>query len=137
MRRLTAASLLVALLLLPGCGDGSRGQVSGTVTLDGQAVENGVITFLPTGGTTGPSTSVEIKGGRYEIGREKGPVVGTNRVEILVYRKTGKKIREMTGGGQTDEIVQAAPPVYNAQSTLTREIKAGPNELNFELLTKP
>src|SRR5262245_6043145 len=137
MHRLTASGLVVVALLLPGCGDGNRGQVFGTVALDGQPVENGVITFLPTAGTTGPSTSVTIKDGRYEIGREQGPIIGTNRVEILVYRKTGKKIREMTGTGQIDEIIQAAPSTFNTESTLTREIKAGSNELNFDLVTKP
>jgi hypothetical protein len=132
--------LLAGLLLLalPGCGDRlKRGQVSGTVTLDGQPVENGVITFLPTGDTRGPSTSATITEGRYALDSRQGPVVGTNRVEVLAYRKTGKKVRAMTSGGLIDEVLQAAPPAYNSQSTLERKISAGPNTLHFDLLTTP
>jgi hypothetical protein len=63
-------------------------------------------------------------------------VVGKNRVEIKGFRKTGRKMPDPMAFGTktlTDEIIQIVPPEYNSQSTLTREIKAGSNTLDFDL----
>ena len=137
-RILVQAWLTGVVLLLAGCGDGlSRAQVMGTVTLDGEPVQNGVISFTPIGSTRGPSTSTTIKDGHYDLGRHEGPIVGTNRVEALVYRKTGKKIRDvMAEEGFIDEVVQAAPAMYNSQSTLVSTVEPGVNTLDFDLVTE-
>jgi hypothetical protein len=61
--RLPAAGL-AALALLAGCGGG--GSVSGTVTLDGQPLTSGTVTFHPVG--PGPTAIGTIKSdGRYEL----------------------------------------------------------------------
>jgi hypothetical protein len=64
------AAVVAAVVLVAGCGSGGR--VSGTVTLDGQVLKAGTVTFHPTGsgptgiGTIGPD-------GRYEV------AVGTDK----------------------------------------------------------
>ena len=45
--RLAFVPALCSLVFLTGCGGGSR--IEGTVTLDGQPVEDGTITFYPEG----------------------------------------------------------------------------------------
>ena len=130
-------ALTWALLLLVGCGGGElkdRGEVRGTVHLDGQPIEKGSIVFLPTGGNTGPVAGATILDGAYHIPASKGPPVGANRVEISAERKTGRKVPARPPlAGEEDEIVEAVPARYNDESTLEREITLGENILDFDL----
>jgi len=133
--------ILPILLCLSGCGSSGppRGSVQGKVTLDGQPVEQGTITFLPTGGTTGPSAGGVITGGQYSIEEDKGPVAGKSRVEIRWERKTGKKVpagSPSPPGTMIDQVAEAIPAKYNSKSTLEKEIKEGDNTLDFELTSK-
>ncbi len=140
MRRFSALGL--ALFVLAGCGGPSgpaRGAVEGKVTLDGAEIDEGAITFRPTGATQGPASGGPIKKGRYRLSTAEGPVVGRHRVEITAPAKSGRKVQAPMGnpGEMTDEIVEKVPARYNTQSTLERDIKAGDNNLDFELTTRP
>ena len=137
--------MLILCVLSPfaGCRGDRRVAIEGRVTLDGQPVENGTISFLPVEGTQGPSSGAAILGGRYKIPRDKGPFVGTYQVEIQASRKTGKKISAEAilgmpsgSGAQVDETVEAIPARYNRDSTLRREVQSGRNVLDFELSAK-
>jgi hypothetical protein len=131
-----AVSVVAVVLacLLPGCGgpaepEFQRAAVRGTVTLDGEPVENGTVTFYPIEGTVGPSAAQAIQQGKYELAEEDGAVVGTNRVEVRATRKTGKKIEEgppSPPGTMVDEIV-------SARITEEQEVKAGENTFDFQL----
>lgn len=128
-------SLFLGVVLascLPGCAESDgldRGSVTGKVTLDGQPVPEGTITFWPTEGTTGPMASGMITAGQYSISAsEGGPVWGKHLVKIEWYRDSGKKD---AGGAPIME--QAIPPQYGANSTTTVEIQSGANEHNFEM----
>src|SRR5882762_122967 len=69
--------LLIGLLLM-GCNQGPpRGTVKGKVTLDGQAVDGGVITFVPADGNSQPE-AVPITAGEYTVTMP----VGDKRIEI-------------------------------------------------------
>ena len=73
-RTLLAASAALLLLgLTAGCGGPPRAKVSGTVTLDGQPVESGTISFYPTA-NSGPTA-----GGGIENGRERSRLLATRR----------------------------------------------------------
>ena len=104
-----------------------RGAVEGTVTLDGAALPDGVIRFTPTAGTTGPMVEAQIANGAFSLPKTTGPCVGTQRVEILSFRTTGRKV--VNEGIESDEIVQVVPERYNATSELTVTIAAGANAL--------
>jgi hypothetical protein len=121
--------LAVVGLAVVGCGGGAgtvpRGAVEGTVTLGGTPLADGVIRFLPTDGTTGPMVETEIRNGAFSLPKATGPCVGTQRVEIVSFRKTGKKI--VNEGVESEEIVQVVPERYNTASELTVMITAGAN----------
>jgi len=136
-RRVCLGSLIAVLLLSAGCSK-NLAEVSGTVTLDGQPVEEGSINFIPIEGNTGAGAGAIITKGRYHIASEKGVSPGKNRVEIRAFKNSGKRMIDPTGapGAMTEERVPAFPPEYNDQSTLVREVKAGSNTFDFEAQTK-
>ena len=128
--------VLIACCVALGCSDEGKGPqraaVCGTVTVDGQPVENGMIQFTPTEGTTGPVAGAVIENGEYSAEKKRGPVVGTQRVEISGNRKTGNKIKNEMGM-VVDERVSVVPEAYNAQSTLVRQVESGKNIFDFPL----
>ena len=131
---------LLTALLVAGCGGQSgpaRGAVAGKVTVDGEPLKQGVISYRPTGETKGPSAGSEVKGGRYSIPRESGPLAGKYRVEISAKKGTGKMIEVPEPAGTKMELtVEALPKKYNSETTLEREIKVGNNSHDFELQSK-
>jgi hypothetical protein len=129
---------LVALLVVTvGCGGTNRGAVSGEVTLDGEPVDGGTVTFTPAGGGAADAAAwAKIEGGRYSISAAEGPGVGTSRVEIRWDRKTGKQIPAVPPAPpdtMIDETAEAIPPRYNTRSELKAEVKPGDNTFDFEL----
>lgn len=105
---------LIVLLVL-GCGDPDRTSVSGKVTLDGQPVERGTISFIPTHGHPAPNAWGEIVKGVYSIEHRNGPAPGNNRVEIHWPRKTGRK---SPYAPDIDEYSEAVPDRYHRDSEL-------------------
>tara|TARA_R110002111_G_scaffold227346_2_gene288956 strand:+ start:92927 stop:93448 length:522 start_codon:yes stop_codon:yes gene_type:complete len=136
---ITASFLTV---YLSGCSQSAsdgpeRAAVSGQVKFKGSPVEVGTITFAPASPNVGPSTGAKISGGTYSIPIDSGPVIGTNRVEITAYQKTGKKIEAGTPnppGTMVDELKSIIPKEYNQKSTLTAQIEGGDNKnIDFDL----
>jgi hypothetical protein len=140
MRTTYLGPSVLGLLCLLGCADSGppTAEVSGTVRLDGRLVDEGSIQFIPVEGTKGPSAGDIIRDGQYHIPREKGVIVGTNRVELRAFKRTARKIQDPTAppGVKTEARVQAFPPEFNDRSTLVREIRAGSNEIDFDVDTK-
>lgn len=124
-------SVVLLALTAVGCGGGdslNRGAVSGKVTLDGQPIETGSISFWPTDGTQGPMAMGQISASQYTLEAKVGPVVGKHSVRIEAFRDTGKK-----NDGGSPIVEQVIPPQYNAQTTLKVEIKQGANAHDFAL----
>ena len=95
--RLVTAILIAAVI--GGCGGaGGRQAIEGTVTLDGQPLEKGQITFVPQGDTKGPTAGAEIVGGKFTIPAVGGPLAGKFRVEITASRPGGQKVRRPQDG---------------------------------------
>ena len=127
--------LLLLLLLSAGCSP-SVVEVTGEITLDGQPVADGMISFVPPSSEKSlkPAWS-KINSGRYSISAESAlkPEI-PYRVEILAYRKTGREVRSaVPGGGLMQETVQIVPTQFNRKSTLKATVQAGENEINFDL----
>ena len=136
-----ARRLLVRLVFL-GCltGCGSDGPalhgVSGIVSLDAVALEQGSITFLPAEGTSGPSAGSEIVKGVYSVPKEKGLVEGKYRVEVRAQKKTGKKVAvgsPTPPGTMMDEVAEAVASRFNTNSTLEAEIPSTEESLDFDV----
>ncbi|MGL4553251.1 MAG: hypothetical protein ACRC33_18965 [Gemmataceae bacterium] len=142
-RRLAPAALLVAMAALVGCGGDRPGEVSGTVSVDGQVpAEGSSITFVPTGQTAGGGGLIE--GGKYVVKL----VPGNYKVEIRVPKAlTGAKPAPVVdgplpggpgaggpgGSGGPANIEESLPAKYNDQTELTIEIKPGANPKNWVL----
>ena len=137
---------LLLTLCLAGCGGSSNGRagVSGTVNFDGKPVDEGVIAFIPSGTTKGPTVGGDIKKGQYRLTGDTGPVAGSHRVEITARKVTGtsnvKGLGEGTSGpsagGSVQKIEQYIPKQYNTDSTLEFVVKPGSNQQNFDLKSK-
>jgi hypothetical protein len=147
--------LLLGLVLgiaTTGCaGSGDdlpRQPVSGTVTMDGQPLPEGVIQFSPTRDTTkGPvvGANAEIKDGQFSIPREEGLVSGSYKVSISHAELKEAKAKGKTSTNvdtkipsRTKEIgPELIPARYNTESELKTEIKpGGGRDLKFDLKSK-
>ena len=128
--------LALSACLLAGCGGGSsRPAVQGTVTFDGAPVDGGKIMFIATD-SKGINANANIVAGKYALAAGKGPSVGAHKVEIVWYKKTGKQVVGSDPPNKIDETIQVIPEKYNAKSSVTEQIKAGANTLNYELKFK-
>lgn len=120
-------ALLLSLILLAGCGSrADLGSVQGRVTLDGQPLGDAFVVFTPTSkGTT--SYGRTDSQGQYEMyfsDDEKGAWIGENLVRI----NTGD-----VGTGGAAGPRERVPSVYNRQTTLKADVKAGSNTFDFDL----
>jgi hypothetical protein len=139
MRSTIFYGLVIGFSLCAGCSRSGlqKAEVSGSVSLNGVAIEEGSIQFIPVDGTTGPGAGGVIKNGKYRIERENGVTVGKNRVELRAFGPSGKKIQDPTAlpGVMTESRVQVFPPEFNDESTVIKEIKTGSNTIDFDIRT--
>jgi hypothetical protein len=129
---------LAVVLLSSGCGDGGpkRASVSGRVTIDGQPLPEGAITFIPEPPNQGPTAGGIIREGDYKIEGSKGPIVGLNRVEVRGAIRTGRTVPDpRMPSMQIDEVLNV-PRRYHSPSELTRALSSGENNFDFELQSK-
>lgn len=125
--------LVVLLLTATGCGDGGNtALVTGTVTLDGQPVQAGMLLFVPIDGQS-PTAGGEIKDGYYSA---RVPIT-TMRVSISAPRVVGtKKIYDTPDSPEMPITEEALPARYNEETELKIEVKRGTNQRDFELHSK-
>jgi hypothetical protein len=96
--------------------------VTGRVTLDGEPLQNADVLFQPDGSKP-PSAGRADSNGHYELAYKRGVMggtVGSNTVQITI----------------SSDVVSDPPNIparYNTASELKKEVKSGPNEINFEL----
>ena len=116
--------VLVACLI--GCGDDGI-QISGQVTFEGEAVEQGTISFIDTGSTAPPDAAV-IANGSYSL--QTSP--GNKRVEIRASRPLPPERQTNPEMGLVyDDYIPAA---FNRESTLTANVTPdGEREFDFHL----
>jgi hypothetical protein len=129
-------ALWTLLCLAAGCGREYEGDrrypVSGTVRVDGQPIDSGVISFLPTDPQAQRVAGGPITGGVYSVDEASGPNAGKYRVEIHWYKLTGQKIIDPMTGNPYDERTEGLPDKYHTDSELTVEIP-GKTPLDFDL----
>lgn len=122
--------LAIAALAAVGCSGGSPdvGLVTGTVTLDGEPLENAEVVFAPASGR--PSTGLTDSSGRYEltyIRDVKGAVPGPHTVRITT--RPEPRADDYQGPAFREPI----PGKYNTDTELTANVEPGPNTFDFDL----
>lgn len=121
--------IAVACGLLAGCSDDGLALVEGTVTVDGQPVVSGAITFVPADGGA-PTAGGMITDGRYRVRVPPGVM----KVSISVPKVVGKKkIYPTENSPEMPVTIEALPAKYNERTELQMEVKPGKNEKNFPL----
>ncbi|QEL15781.1 hypothetical protein [Limnoglobus roseus] len=112
-----------------GCGGPPKADVKGKVTLDGKPIANGSIEFFPIGGK-GQTAAAIIKDGEYTVQTS----VCNMKVSVNANTVVGKHKAYDTPDSPMIEVVKnIIPAKYNTSSELTADMKAGPNEHNFDL----
>lgn len=123
---------LLGLPLVVGCGT-NLGIVNGTVTLDGQPVPNGTVTFVKEDNSA--SEGAVIIDGKFQA---KIPP-GKYKLELTGQKVVSTRIQKDFDG--KDEVLPVMGPMfpkkYNEQSTLVEEIKVGPHPIKLELTSGP
>jgi hypothetical protein len=136
--RLCLLALVLGPAFLSGCGDRSGRQgIEGTVSMDGNPLEKGHISFRPQQGTASPSAGGDIAGGKFSIAPERGLMPGKFRVEITASRPTGEKAVAPITGKMVAIEEQYLPAKYNEQSLLEASVESsGPNRFEFAITSK-
>lgn len=130
--------LAFASMALSGCGSTPPCSVSGTVSFEGQPIENGSLKFEPIGVSDSPGGRSLITGGKYNIPADQGMLPGKYRVIFYATKATGKTITNLEvmpgeSAQPREETVQFLPPKLNTESTIEAEFKAGENSKDFAL----
>jgi len=128
---------LLVITLSAGCGSsggGGRIGIAGTVSVDGEPLDTGVITFIPV--SQGVAAGGGIVEGLYQIESSEGLSPGEYKVEIDSKKPTGKKVPETIGTGMVDEYASVIPENYNRKTELKVHIQPGEdNKHDFTLTT--
>jgi hypothetical protein len=140
LRILLASAAALLLAAVWGCGSSGQITVQGTVTVNGQPLESGVVALTSVDGR-GATAGTPIERGSFHL-QAKGLVPGEYKVAINAFRKTGKKTWDGMGEPNApasqkhyvEETEQYIPARYNDATELTATLKAGAtNDLKFDL----
>ena len=128
--------MAVVATSLTGCGGGSDGRVTagGTVTLDGQPLPDGTVTFFDNNG--GSAGGGIISNGQFtlsEASSSTGIQPGSYKVAVQSWEQEPGAVNdagEIVGEGKS-----RIPEKYNSTDTsgLTADVGSGENEFTFEL----
>lgn len=125
--------LVVLTITALGCDQGPKqGQVIGRVTLDGKPLD-GTVSFEPVDGK-GATASAFIQGGAFEASVE----VGQKKIRFSVPKVVGKRrAYETPDSPMIEDVEEFLPARYNVMSDLMIDVKAGKQDVQFNLDSKP
>jgi len=152
MSRLPAALLICTFAITPsGCGQSGPqlGSVRGTVTMDGEALANAVVTFVPEAGGR-PAVGQTDTNGRYELvfAQGQGALVGPHKVRVTSVAPQAPAVElseeealAMAEAAENQPSKQEPfkdpiPACYNTASTLVKEVGPGKNVIDLELTSQ-
>ena len=123
--------------LLGGCGKEGpvRYEITGTVLLDNQPVEEGVIYFEPLDGQGSQDGSI-ITNGEYRIPQDKGLFPGRYKIRIIAGdgAPTSGKGEPLERRKGMRPGMERIPPDYNVKSNVVVEVKAdASNRFEFKV----
>jgi hypothetical protein len=126
-------AIVLATSALAGCSnEAPKGVVKGEVTLDGQPLKTGLITFAPLDGKS-QTADATIADGKFSA---EVPL-GEMRVEIKSPRVIGKrKMYDTPDSPTVDDVAEAIPAQYNVNSKLKVTVVKGTVEPKFPLTSR-
>lgn len=129
VRKLCSVSIVLLVLITCGCGPSGpiRAPVSGTVLLDGEPMEDGVIYFKKV--QEGAMDRMEVVDGKFAGLVE----IGDRRVEVCRFRE-GEPFK--FGNAELPNRINTIDPLFNTNSKLMANVtEDGPNEFTFEVVS--
>lgn len=128
LRRFAALAVAGCLLVLSGCGgtESEAATASGTITLDGQPVEAGVITFVPVEGTQSGIARIG-QAGKWNAKVSKSKMgLPPGRYKVTIESNDFTASDEGLG----DTVVSNVPKKYTSveETPIELDIKAGAND---------
>ena len=135
-----AASLAVmGLVCLVGCGGPYEATMRGKVTLDGEPISSGMVTFNATGGDGISAYAKVNESGDYRVktGQEFGLNAGEYVVTIVAREKTDALYGANGGPPPAGKLL--TPQWYRSPSTsgLSVSVESGKNNYDLELTSEP
>lgn len=133
MKRIILFSIGMGLLLMAGCGSGTRrsASASGTVSTGGKPVTGAMINFMDSKSGSAASCDLNEKG-EYSISQGLPPAT----YKVSVFPKSSPSQAPQPGQSPPPAPVSNVPLKYRSDATsgLTAEIKPGANpNLDFKL----
>jgi len=144
-------SLTVVSLMVLGCAEDGPpiGKVTGTVTLDGQPLENAIVSFVPKAGGRASVGTTNAQG-KYQLSyvERVGALIGSHKVSITSppkvesidmseIRSDDPRYAELMAKQNADynnaTVKESLPAVYNKESKLVSEVNSGNNTIDFVL----
>lgn len=116
-----------------GCGGNTDGRLalSGSVSIDGQPLKEGSISFISAGTAKKSMTGGAIVGGEYAIPAEQGLVAGTYRVSVSAADTSEATSEGLPANGQY--FPSLIPPEFNEAKHEVEVTLEGPNEFSFDI----
>ncbi len=138
VNRSSALFACLVCVALAGCGGAYNATASGNVTLDGNVVPRGTVSFSPTG--PGPAAYARIEeDGSYSVrtGREEGLPAGDYQVTVISNELSS--VTQTAQGGPPPAGKPITPLWYRSKdsSGLMFTVEPGSNEINLELKSQP
>jgi hypothetical protein len=121
-------------VVVAGCArsDPNRGEVRGTVTIDGEPVAAGAVMFIPTDGA-GQASGGKIVDGQYTVNAWVGP----SKVAVRAPIKVGERKLYDTADSPVQPVMkESLPSTFNEHTTLTFDVKPGNNEHDIQINIK-
>lgn len=137
-KHIVAISTCIAASVFVGCGGPHNASVEGYVTLDGNALPTGNITFRPVAQGTTAYGSIDDTGHYVlQTGREYGLASGEYQVAIVARERPTAQYGE--NGGPPPAGKQITPNWYRSpeHSGLKFTVEPGSNEIDLPLTTDP
>jgi hypothetical protein len=121
------------LLSVAGCENtGGKSAVSGSVSLKGEPLNKGTITFLLPEAKT-PTAEALIENGKYALPAVSGLLPGKYRVRISAIEEFPITPEEYAAGKQPPPNRERIPAKYNTDSQEMVEVVKGKNQFDFQI----
>jgi hypothetical protein len=129
-------SVLVGVACFVGCKpDDGLNDVEGTVTLNGQPLENGYIEMGPMAGQSGTPVGGAITAGKYKIRASEGEMIVGIRAQKTIQLTPEQQTADEKAHNVTERVEDIIPDKYNNRSELKATITKGKNTVDFAITT--